>query len=135
MRKNTLLCAFALLLTLFSCKKENEPSPQQRILGVWRTSSIQFTSGSTTEEEPLEECARNSTFDFRAGGVLVSTDACNDRVRNDTYSFSSDNKVLSFTIEGFTSVFNVEELSNTTLRLTRLFEEEDITQTITFTRQ
>jgi len=108
-------------------------------LGVWKFSSIQYTVGGTTEEEPLEECDRNSTYEFREGGVIVNNDACNDDINMGTYSLSADGKVITITFPDgpvdIVLVYNIEELSATTLRLSASFEEEGITETLIFTRQ
>ena len=122
---------FTIILVGTSCgKQEKEPAPQQKIEGKWKitASTVQdLVNGGTIDIwADAEACERDNTFEFKTGGVFIGDegslkcDPADPQQVSGTYSYTSNDKTLTITLNNIMIVSEVLELSSTTLR-TRAF--------------
>lgn len=118
---SVLVLLTVLSLSITSCKKKEDPKPAEpTIEGKWGLiASTWTTDGVTTDAFAAgfaELCEKNSITEFRAGGVFVYTDACDGNKQfTATWSYNKDTKLLTVTTSDESDVYQVKELSATTL--------------------
>ena len=106
--------------TFTACKKDDPapaPTPAQLIVGKWKKVTATVTRGSVTISDPA--CNLDDTFEFTASGSVIVTentkcDPSEPATLTGTYSLSLDGKTLTLDTE----VFNVSELTSTSLKVT-----------------
>ncbi|MCS6796240.1 MAG: lipocalin family protein [Raineya sp.] len=140
-----ILGVFLALTTFSGCKKKKQdPSPQERILGKWRITAWTIREGNNVFDlyAIMDACAKDDYWEFRTGGVLAINEGatkCSPSDPQETtgnYTLSADGKTLTITESGSNTVFEVVELSSTTMKLkiTQTNNGVTVTSEITFTK-
>jgi Lipocalin-like domain len=119
--KRTLVTAMVLGLVgggavLGSCSADNA-GPANTIIGRWAIASRIENDGSPS----LPACAKDDTLEFKANGTFdsaISGTQCNPNevdVKGQKYTWSKDNKVITFASPGFSYTGKVIELMKSKL--------------------
>ncbi len=104
----TIIFALGTIWVGASCKKENEPSLPQSIEGLYRITNRVFENpngGSDIDGwADIDDCEKDNTFDFRAGGVLaldessLKCDEDDPQQGTGSYVYDRGNRTLTLTI-------------------------------------
>jgi hypothetical protein len=103
------------LLTIVSCKKEDEKTTAEKIQAKWQVESTYYNDHIAGEDDS-ETLPGNASdyFDFRADGKLYyNLDGDADTLN---YALQNDTKII-LQGSGFGTVFDIQNLTDNTLEL------------------
>jgi hypothetical protein len=116
MRKFTLIICVLLATFLFitSCKKEEAaPSQHQQMVNAisaakWKIVSSEQVLPNGNQPKDIDECRKDNIWEYKSDGsfaLYVGNNLCsqNEKTLYGTWSLSSDNKSITYTIDGLGS--------------------------------
>ncbi|MCS6822623.1 MAG: lipocalin family protein [Microscillaceae bacterium] len=119
-----LFALLAIVMFAISCKKEKEPTPQEKIIGKWRiTAQNTIMSGQTF---PAASCELDNTVEFKSGGTLIfdegrtKCDASSPQTEQGTWALTGDARTLIITLPSIGNIgisYQVLELTKTRIRV------------------
>ncbi len=126
--KNILLLGIIILsVTISACKKNDQPSRQDMLVGTWNLDYLKvslFGENNVLLGENREkvDAANASSVEFRKDGTAISD---GDQA---TWKLSGDNLTVQYTEEGNTITENmtIKELTSSKLVLTLFTEDQEI---------
>lgn len=123
------IAAIVSLFTLTSCEKE----PAELIVGKWVVTSMNINVGGISMDVDPSEMGMNITYTFNADGsaTMSEGDAGEEISCNYQVLTSGDKQILSITIEGDSTNFDIQTLDEERLVLYK--EETEDGQTIKMT--
>jgi len=146
----SLLTAFILgAVMLGGCKKKDDPEPTRSELFTnknWRVTA--WTSDPaisingvlvTNVFNQMDPCSKDDLFRFNSNGVYTFDEGASKCNTNDpqtttgTWSFNSDQTIVSVTEAGGTTSYNIESVSESTLKANTVFNDGNNNYTWSFT--
>ncbi len=118
-----ILCAFFAFIFITGCS--DDESRSEMILGQWKVVAFSMVmTGSTTPTDvfaTFQACRKDDLNIFETGGVYkedegpTKCDPSDPQQTTGTWSFNSDETVLTLVSDGITTVINVTEMSKSKL--------------------
>lgn len=134
MKKNIILVSLS-LISIVSCRNDNDVNDNSSIVGTWRMSKdliISGKNGSVISSDPILEsdCESKNTYTFSSDGKYSYTnyhksnngDCILYKSNNGTYSFSEKSKELTITLNGDPVTSKLYSFSNKEFQL---IQEDD----------
>jgi len=147
-----ILVTFIVTISFFSCK-DDEDSPSKTDLiskNTWKVTAFtvdpaypifdenwNITGYSNDVFATMDDCSKDDTFKFNSDNTLKldenasKCDPSDPQTSTGTWSFKSNEAILSFTIDGDTQDFTILELTESVLKLK--YSETDGTESFTYT--
>lgn len=129
--KKLLLIAICSLFVTSSCRKEDDESEANLIVGTWKLNKqvTQYGNGTSQTDTP-SQCEAQSNFVFAADKNLLSNEYYNSGTscllddESGTYSYDQATQLLTLVLDGENTSLKVETLNSSELIVS--VEEGDI---------
>lgn len=119
---------FLYLLSFFSCKKENEKSTSDLLLGTWTISELKEDLNNDGDfndnnEDQLNSCVGDNVLTFHSGGELIinqgalKCDPNEELSLTGTWLLSDDEKILTLIDDTYTSALVLFSLTPNQMKL------------------
>lgn len=135
-----LIPLLAVLLFVSSCKDKDknatpEPTEMSKILVTypWNLTSVTDLAGKTIPTNQLDVVTRtilpNLNIEFQAGNKVLARGIGDSQVANGgTWYLTEDNKGLDINVSMIAGIFDIVELTNSTMRLKKLMPVSGVEQ-------
>ena len=112
----------AVLLTLFSCQKDQQPAPAEETMyyppagsSTWETKSISSLGWNTAAVQPLKDYLQQKntkSFMILVNGRIVMEEYFNGHTKDDTWQWNSAGKTLVGTLTGIAQQEGLLQINN-----------------------